>query len=318
MVTGEACDTDEDTGPCLIEHETTADLHDALVMGIRDYFDKTGIFSKALLGLSGGIDSAVVCALAAEALGPERVVGITMPSKFSSEGSVTDSEALARNLGIAFHEIPIGPAVDAFDAMLAPLFEGTAPGVAEENIQARARGMALMAVSNKFGYLLLATGNKSEMAVGYATLYGDMNGGLAVLADVFKQQVYALARFVNERAGREVVPESTITKPPSAELRPGQQDSDSLPPYDVLDLILKLYVEELVDLREIVLRTGFEPALVARVLQMVDRSEFKRRQAAPGLRVSARAFGLGRRMPIVMRRTRDEPRPREAADKPAG
>lgn len=311
-------DTDEDAGPCPVERETIADLHDALVMGIRDYFDKTGIFSKALLGLSGGIDSAVVCALAAEALGPERVVGITMPSKFSSEGSVTDSEALARNLGIAFHEIPIGPAVDAFDAMLAPLFEGTAPGVAEENIQARARGMALMAVSNKFGYLLLATGNKSEMAVGYATLYGDMNGGLAVLADVFKQQVYALARFVNERAGREVVPESTITKPPSAELRPGQQDSDSLPPYDVLDLILKLYVEELVDLREIVLRTGFEPALVARVLQMVDRSEFKRRQAAPGLRVSARAFGLGRRMPIVMRRTRDEPRPREAADKPAG
>ena len=300
-------DTDEKTGPCPVQHETTADLYDALVMGVRDYFDKTGIFPKALVGLSGGIDSAVTCALAVEALGPERVVGVTMPSKYSSEGSVTDSEVLARNLGIELHEVSIEPAVSAFDAMLAPLFEGLAPDVTEENIQARARGVTLMAISNKFGYLLLTTGNKSEMAVGYATLYGDMSGGLAVLSDVFKQQVYTLARFINERAGRELIPESTITKPPSAELRPDQQDSDSLPPYEVLDVILKLYVEELKDLREIVHLTEQPPELVAKILRMVDRSEYKRRQAAPGLRVSTKAFGVGRRVPIVMRRTRDVP-----------
>ncbi len=249
-------DTEAEPGPCPMRHETTEDLHDALVLGIRDYFEKTGAFAKSLVGLSGGIDSAVTCALAVEALGAERVVGITMPSKYSSSGSVDDSQVLADNLGIAFHTVPIVPAVAAFDEMLAPLFEGTEEGVAEENIQARSRGVTLMAVSNKFNYLLLTTGNKSEMAVGYATLYGDMSGGLAVLSDVFKQQVYDLARFLNDRAGRELIPENTITKPPSAELRPGQQDSDSLPPYDVLDVILKLYVEELLDLREIVHRTG--------------------------------------------------------------
>jgi NAD+ synthase (glutamine-hydrolysing) len=196
--------------------------------------------------------------------------------------------------------------VDAFETMLADLFAGTDEGVAEENVQARSRGVTLMAVSNKFDYLLLTTGNKSEMAVGYATLYGDMSGGLAVLSDVFKGQVYALARFMNDRAGCPLIPESTITKPPSAELRPGQQDSDSLPPYDVLDVILKLYVEELLDLREIVSRTGASPQLVARILKMVDRNEYKRRQAAPGIRVSPKAFGHGRRIPIVMKRTRDE------------
>lgn len=306
-------DTEADLGPCPVRHQPIDDLHDALVMGIRDYFEKTGAFRKALVGLSGGIDSAVTCALAVEALGPERVVGITMPSKHSSAGSVTDSRALAENLGIAFHEIPIGPAVAAFGEMLAPLFAGTEEGVAEENIQARARGVTLMAVSNKFDYLVLSTGNKSETAVGYTTLYGDMSGGLAVLSDVFKQQVYDLAHHMNRRAGREVIPESTITKPPSAELRPGQLDQDTLPPYPVLDRILKLYIEELRDLEQIVHLTDYDPALVARVLGMVDRNEYKRRQAAPGLRVSARAFGLGRRMPIVMRRTRDVPQPREEA-----
>ncbi len=297
-------DTEADTGPCPMKHETTADLHDALVMGIRDYYHKTGAFAGALVGLSGGIDSAVTCALAVEALGAEAVTGITMPSAYSSTGSVDDSRALADNLGIAFHEVPIVPAVDAFGAMLADLFAGTDEGVAEENIQARTRGVTLMAVSNKFNYLLLTTGNKSEMAVGYATLYGDMNGGLAVLSDVFKQQVYALAEHINQRAGREVIPQNTITKPPSAELRPDQKDSDSLPPYDVLDTILRLYIEDLLDLQEIVHRTDFDPALVRKILTMVDRNEYKRRQAAPGLRVSAKAFGYGRRIPIVMKRTR--------------
>lgn len=287
------------------EPEPVAALHDALVLGIRDYVRKTGegVFPKALLGLSGGIDSAVTCALAAEALGPERVVGITLPSAYSSAGSVDDSRALAQNLGIAFHEVSIRPAVDAFTAMLGPLFEGTAEGIAEENIQSRARGVTLMAVSNKFGYLLLTTGNKSEMAVGYATLYGDMSGGLAVLADVFKGDVYALAEYINRRVGREVIPQSTITKPPSAELRPGQVDQDSLPPYDVLDRVLRRYVEDHADVDVIVAETGYERALVARIASLVDRAEYKRRQAAPGLRVSGKAFGAGRRLPIVMQRT---------------
>jgi NAD+ synthase (glutamine-hydrolysing) len=257
-----------------------------------------------LIGLSGGIDSAVTCALAAEALGPDRVVGVTMPSEYSSEGSITDSAALAENLGIEFSEISIRPAVDAFASMLAGAFAGRQPDVAEENIQARARGVTLMALSNKFGYLLLTTGNKSEMAVGYATLYGDMNGGLAVLSDVFKTEVYQLANEINARAGREIIPRSTITKAPSAELRPGQTDQDTLPPYDILDRILEAYVENHLDTRAVVEATGLDAALVERVARMVDRAEFKRRQAAPGLRVSSKAFGIGRRLPIVMRRTR--------------
>ena len=290
----------------LPETDVTAEIHDALVLGIRDYVAKTGagVFEKALVGLSGGIDSAVTCALAAEALGPDRVVGVTMPSAYSSAGSVSDSARLAENLGIEFHEVSIRPAVDAFGDMLEPLFVGTPVGVAEENIQARSRGLTLMAISNKFGHLLLTTGNKSEMAVGYATLYGDMSGGLAVLSDVFKLEVYRVAEHINARAGREVIPRSTITKPPSAELKPGQVDQDSLPPYDVLDTILLRYVEQHEGPEAIARETGYDLALVDRIARMVDRNEYKRRQAAPGLRVSGKAFGVGRRLPIVMRRTR--------------
>ncbi|GAB5520154.1 MAG: NAD+ synthase [Rhodothermales bacterium] len=278
-----------------------ADLHDALVLGIRDYFEKTGAFKKALIGLSGGIDSAVTCGLAVEALGANRVLGVTMPSKYSSSGSVDDSVALAEAYGIEFHNIPIVPAVQAFDVMLTEAFSGTQPDVAEENIQARTRGVTLMALSNKFGHLLLTTGNKSEMSVGYATLYGDMNGGLGVLSDVFKLDVYALARYINERAGRELIPQSTIDKAPSAELRPDQKDEDSLPPYPVFDEILRRYVEEREEYTTIVAETGFDADLVLSILRMVDRNEYKRRQAAPGLRVTNKAFGTGRRLPIVMR-----------------
>ncbi|MEM8485347.1 MAG: NAD+ synthase [Bacteroidota bacterium] len=278
-----------------------AQLHDALVMGIRDYFEKTGAFSKALIGLSGGIDSAVTCALAVNALGADRVVGVTMPSRYSSSGSVDDSVALAEAYEIAFHNIAIVPAVAAFDEMLTGVFADTKPGVAEENIQARTRGVTLMALSNKFNHLLLTTGNKSEMSVGYATLYGDMNGGLAVLADVFKMQVFALAEYINEAAGREMIPRNTITKPPSAELRPDQKDEDSLPPYPVLDEVLRLYIEEQMDLDQIVEATGWETDFVHDLLKKVDRNEYKRRQAPPGLRVSKKAFGVGRRLPIVMR-----------------
>lgn len=277
-----------------------ADLHDALVLGIRDYYDKTGIFDKALVGLSGGIDSAVTCALATEALGPDRVLGVTMPSEISSAGSVTDSEQLARNLGIAFKEIPIAPAVNAFDAMLDDAFSGTEPGVAEENIQSRSRGITLMALSNKFGHLLLSTGNKSEMAVGYVTLYGDTNGGVAVLSDVLKTKVYELAEYINAEAETARIPQNTIDKPPSAELRPGQEDTDSLPAYAVLDTILARYIEEMEEAGTIIAETGYDPDLVHQVLRMVDQNEYKRRQAPPGIRVTDKAFGMGRRIPIVM------------------
>lgn len=298
-------DTEGDDRTCHRQHDASADRHAALTLGIRDYFEKTGLFGKALVGLSGGIDSAVTCALAADALGPERVVGVTMPSKYSSEGSVTDSEKLAENLGVELHEIAIKPAVQAFDEMLAEQFAGTQPGTAEENIQARARGVTLMALSNKFGHLLLSTGNKSEMAVGYSTLYGDMSGGLAVLSDVLKTDVYALARYINERAGRAVIPQNTIEKPPSAELAEGQQDQDSLPPYETLDGILRRYIEEKKELGAIVRETGLERGLVHDILRKVDRTEYKRRQAPPGLRVSEKAFGMGRRLPIVMRWDRE-------------
>ncbi|HEX8298901.1 MAG TPA: NAD+ synthase, partial [Rubricoccaceae bacterium] len=298
-------DTDDtDPRPCPLQDEI-ASVHDALVLGIRDYVDKTGpnVFNTALIGLSGGIDSALTCALAVEALGADRVVGITMPSKYSSGGSVSDSQLLADALGIAFHEVSIRPAVDAFDAMLAPVLGGAPEGVTEENLQARARGVTLMAVSNAQGHLLLTTGNKSETAVGYATLYGDMSGGLAVLSDVFKTDVYRVARYVNERAGREIIPEGTLTKPPSAELRPGQTDQQSLPPYDVLDAVLRRYVERHAGVDAIAAETGLDRDLVARIAGMVDRNEYKRRQAAPGLRVSGKAFGVGRRLPVVMRLT---------------
>ncbi len=294
-------DTDEAASTCTVRRDDTADLHDALVLGIRDYYEKTDIFTKALVGLSGGIDSAVTCALAAEALGPERVLGVTMPSEISSEGSVSDSEALADNLGIEFAKIPIKPAIDAFGDMLAPAFEGTEPGVAEENLQSRARGVTLMALSNKFGHLLLSTGNKSELAVGYVTLYGDTNGGVAVLSDVLKTRVYELARHVNARAGRAVIPQNTIDKPPSAELREDQKDTDSLPPYEVLDAILMRYIEQKKEAPRIVAETGYDPSHVRDVLEQVDQNEYKRRQTPPGLRVTRKAFGVGRRMPIVGR-----------------
>jgi NAD+ synthase (glutamine-hydrolysing) len=286
--------------------ERIEDLHDALVLGIREYVDKTGAFDEVLIGLSGGIDSAVTAALAVEALGPERVTGITMPSVHSSEGSVNDSESLAQNLGIAFHELAIEDIVDSFEKTLTPLFEGTPFGIAEENIQARSRGVLLMAVANKYSRMVLTTGNKSELAMGYATLYGDMSGGLAVLADVFKMDVYALARFINDRAGTVRIPVSSIEKPPSAELRPDQKDEDSLPPYPLLDDILQRYIEERQDEEVIAQATGQSVSFVRGILDAVDRNEYKRKQAPPGLRVSVKGFGSGRRMPIVARVNRKD------------
>jgi NAD+ synthase (glutamine-hydrolysing) len=272
-------------------------VYQALVLGIRDYTRKTG-FRQVVLGLSGGIDSALTGALAAAALGPENVVGVTMPAPYSSIGSVEDSRQLARNLGIRLLEIPISQVFTAYLDTLTPFFEGRAPDVTEENIQSRIRGNTLMALSNKFGYLVLTTGNKSEVAVGYCTLYGDMSGGLAVIADVPKTMVYELARYVNRKT--EIIPQASLTKPPSAELRPNQTDQDTLPPYDILDGILKLYVDEGRSLAEIVER-GYRQETVRWVLRAVDRNEYKRWQAAPGLKVTSKAFGMGRRMPVAAR-----------------
>jgi NAD+ synthase (glutamine-hydrolysing) len=275
-------------------------IHDALVMGVRDYFQKVG-FKNAVLGSSGGIDSAVVHAIAAEALGAENVKAITMPSKYSSTGSVDDAQKLAKNLGSPFSIIPIKKAFDAFEETLAEEFAGTQPNVTEENLQARSRGIILMAYSNKFGNMVLNTSNKSESAVGYSTLYGDMCGGLSVIGDCYKEQVYELARFIN-RYG-EVIPYEIINKAPSAELRPGQKDSDSLPPYPLLDQILFHYIEEQKGWKEIVNLNleGADEALVRKIVRMVDRNEYKRFQAAPTLRISHKAFGFGRSMPIVAR-----------------
>ena len=281
-----------------------ADLFGALSLGVRDYLTKCG-FKSAVLGLSGGIDSAVVAAIAVDALGAENVLGVSMPSPFSSRGSIDDALALARNLGIKCLQIPIANAFTAFKAQFTEVFAGLPEDTTEENMQARLRGMILMALSNKFGHLVLSTGNKSELSVGYCTLYGDMAGGLAVISDVPKTMVYALARWINSdksRAGRrdEIIPVSTIEKPPSAELRPGQTDQDTLPPYDVLDEILRLYVEENMSARDIV-GHGFEEKTVRWVQRRVDLNEYKREQAAPGIKVTSRAFGVGRRMPIAQK-----------------
>jgi NAD+ synthase (glutamine-hydrolysing) len=276
-----------------------ANLRAALVMGLRDYMRKCR-FTGVVVGLSGGLDSAVVACLAAEALGPPNVLGVAMPSRYSSEHSVADAKALAENLGIDFSIIPIEPLHAAFERELRPHFAGRPPDVTEENIQARIRGVSLMALSNKFGRLLLTTGNKSELAVGYCTLYGDMCGGLALISDVPKTMVYELAHEINRRAGREVIPRSTLTKPPSAELRPNQTDQDSLPPYEVLDEILTRYEERLESIEQIV-AAGFDSAMVTEVVRKIHLNEYKRQQAAPGLKVTSRAFGFGRRMPIAAR-----------------
>lgn len=276
-----------------------ASVWNGLVMGTRDYVNKCG-FKDVVVGLSGGIDSALVAAIATEALGRERVHGVAMPSRYSSAHSVKDAEDLAANLGIDFRIIPIGRIHEMFEEQLAQHFQKRPPDVTEENIQARTRGNLLMALSNKFGWLLLTTGNKSEVAVGYCTLYGDMCGGLAVISDVPKTMVYQLSRHANARAGREVIPESTLTKPPSAELRPDQRDQDSLPPYDVLDAILQEYIEQEKSASQIV-DLGFDERTVRDVVRMVDRNEYKRQQMAIGLKVTSRAFGIGRRMPIAAR-----------------
>ena len=272
-----------------------AEIWNALVLGVRDYARKTR-FRQVLLGLSGGVDSALTAAIAAEAMGPENVLGVMMPSVYSSEGSVTDSVDLARNLGIRTLTLPIADIMQVYDAILAEPFQGLPKDVAEENIQSRIRGNLLMALSNKFGSLLLTTGNKSEMSVGYCTLYGDMNGGLAVIADLPKMMVYRVSRWRNCR--RPDIPEQILTKAPSAELRPDQTDQDSLPPYELLDQILELHVDQSQSAEEIIAQ-GFDEATVRRVLRLVRIAEFKRKQAAPVLKVTSRAFGTGWRMPIV-------------------
>jgi NAD+ synthase (glutamine-hydrolysing) len=287
------------------DQEDLADIYDALVLGVRDYAQKTG-FKQALLGLSGGIDSALTAVIAAEALGPKNVIGISLPSEISSQHSRDDARILAEHLGIGYHTLSIADVVGAAETTLAPLFAGRPRDIAEENIQARARGLLLMAISNKFGALLLTTGNKSELAVGYCTLYGDMCGGLAVISDVFKMQVYALSRWINSaataRAGRkvEIIPASSIDKAPSAELRPDQTDQDSLPPYEILDAILKGYVEEGRSRADLVAQ-GFDPTVVNDIVRKVDLNEYKRKQAAPGLKITPLAFGVGRRIPIVQK-----------------
>jgi NAD+ synthetase len=274
-----------------------ADLRRALVLGLRDYAGKCG-FRSAVLGLSGGIDSAVTACIAVEALGADKVTGIAMPSPYSSNHSLEDASALAHNLGITYHTIPIADSFEAFKKQMLPVFDGLPEDTTEENMQARLRGLTLMSLSNKFGHLLLTTGNKSELAVGYCTLYGDMCGGLAVISDVPKTMVYELAEFLNR--DKAVIPRRTIDKPPSAELRPDQTDQDTLPPYETLDAILRLYVEENLGVEAIVAH-GFDAKTVQWVTRKVDFNEYKREQAAPGLRVTSRAFGIGRRMPIAQR-----------------
>jgi NAD+ synthase (glutamine-hydrolysing) len=272
-------------------------LRKALVLGVRDYAHKSG-FSKGLIGLSGGIDSAVTAAIAVEALGSENIIGISLPSSISSNHSKDDAADLAENLGITYHTLPIQSIVDSANSELQPIFENRATDVTEENIQARSRGLLLMAVSNKLGALLLTTGNKSELAVGYCTLYGDMCGGLAVISDVPKIQVFKLARHLNQN--QTVIPVNTIEKPPSAELRPDQKDSDSLPEYEILDAILQSYVEEGKSIQTII-ENGFDEKIVRKITRLVDINEYKRNQAAPGIKTTPLAFGVGRRIPIVQK-----------------
>jgi len=272
-------------------------LFSALSLGIRDYVHKCG-FKSAIVGLSGGIDSALVAVLAADALGADKVLGVSMPARYSSEGSLSDAAALARNLGIRYEVLPIEPVFKSVEKQLGKVFAGTKPNEAEENVQSRLRGVTLMALSNKFGALVLTTGNKSEMAVGYCTLYGDMCGALAPLADVFKTDIYKIARRVNR--DREIIPAASLTKPPSAELRPNQTDQDSLPPYDMLDQILDAYIVQNLS-REEIIQSGFDAGVVNDVINKINFSEYKRRQAAPGLKVSPRAFGIGRRIPIAQK-----------------
>lgn len=277
----------------------TEEIYRALVLGTRDYLAKTG-FAQAIIGLSGGIDSALTAVIAADAIGPRNLTGITMPSRYSSPGSIQDSAQLARNLGIQFWQIPIEPAHDAFARMLAAPFAGTAPNTAEENVQARIRGNLLMTIANKFGWIVLTTGNKSEMAMGYATLYGDMAGGFAVLKDVPKTAVYALAHWRNNARPDPIIPPAILTKPPSAELRENQQDADTLPPYDILDPVIQAYVENDHSYAEMVAQ-GHPPEVIRQVITAVDRNEYKRRQSPPGVKITPRAFGRDRRLPIVNR-----------------
>ena len=282
--------------PCPFTYDPTKDLYRALVLGVHDYFYKSG-FRKGCLGLSGGIDSALVACIAVDALGKENVLGITMPSRYNSEGSIKDSQKLARNLGIELLNIPIEKPFQSYLDLLEPVFVGRGPDITEENLQARIRGTILMAISNKFGHVVLSTGNKSEMAMGYCTLYGDMCGGLAVISDVPKMQVYGLARWINRE--KEIIPWATIEKAPSAELAPGQKDSDCLPSYEVVDTVLKAYVEDFLSPEEIAQKHNLPIELILDLIRRIHRSEYKRRQAAPGIRVSKKAFQAGRRYPIV-------------------
>jgi NAD+ synthase (glutamine-hydrolysing) len=296
LLTIEFNKTNRDLQPSIIASQpdsSDAEIWQALVLGVRDYIHKCG-FQKVILGLSGGIDSALVAAIATEAIGAEKVLGVLMPSPYSSEHSITDAIALAANLGINTETIPIGDLMQGFDRALEVLFEDTDFGLAEENLQSRIRGTLLMGISNKFGHLLLSTGNKSEMAVGYCTLYGDMNGGLAVIADVPKMRVYSLCNWLNKNT--EIIPQQIITKPPSAELKPGQIDQDSLPPYEILDAILAAIICEHKSPQQI---QNYEPQTVEKIAKLVKRAEFKRRQAAPGIKITDRAFGTGWRMPIA-------------------
>ncbi|MCC6548399.1 NAD+ synthase [Candidatus Sumerlaeota bacterium] len=287
------------SGKVAVVGDELTQLREALVLGVRDYVRKCG-FQRVLIGLSGGIDSALVAVLAADALGAENVHGVAMPSRYSSEHSITDARKLAENLGIKFSLIPIEEMFQAALSQLAPNLEERGRQIAEENLQSRLRGMTLMALSNASGDLVLTTGNKSELSVGYCTLYGDMCGGLSVIGDVPKTMVYSLSRFINERAGRALIPEDTLTKPPSAELRPDQKDTDSLPPYDILDPIIRGYTEESLDADALIAR-GHDAATVRRVIRMIEVNEYKRRQSPPVLKVTSRAFGAGWRMPIARR-----------------